>query len=93
MERHRFDLWLKSLIPPPIHTFHRAYFKGMKQEGGLYSISFRQEIGEREESCTQQMNINAQFYTCKARIVIGADGAKSHIRHLLYPQLKTKSLV
>ena len=93
MERHRFDLWLKSLIPPHIHTFHRAYFKGMKQEGGLYSISFRQEMGEIEETCNQQMNINAQFYTCKARIVIGADVAKSHIRPLLYPQLKTKSLV
>ncbi len=82
MERHRFDLWLKSLIPPHIHTFHKAYFKRIEQKQGFYTIYFTQEQDSQHIS-----------YHCNARLVIGADGAKSHIRRWLYPQLKTPSLV
>ena len=82
MERHRFDLWLKSLIPPHIHTFHKAYFKRIEQKQGFYTIYFTQEQDSQHIS-----------YHCNARLVIGADGAKSHIRRWLYPQLKIPSLV
>ncbi|MCX2716744.1 FAD-binding protein [Helicobacter sp. MIT 21-1697] len=83
MERHRFDLWLKSLIPPHIHTFHKAYFKRIEQtSSGDYGIYFTQSVDSQNTS-----------YHCRARFVVGADGAKSHIRRWLYPQLKTPSLV
>lgn len=78
MERHRFDLWLKGHIPSHIDTYHRAYFNQIRREGELYHITFKQ---------------GQSFYHFKARIVVGADGAKSHLRQMLYPKLKTKSLV
>ena len=85
MERHKFDLWLKGLILSHIHSFHCAYFKSIKKDGTLYQVYFKQEQGNVES--------NTQYYTCKARIVVGADGAKSHIRRFLYPHLQTQSLV
>ncbi|WP_334090686.1 FAD-binding protein, partial [Helicobacter typhlonius] len=85
MERHKFDLWLKGLIPSHIHSFHRAYFKSIQKEGAFYQVHFKQEQDSLESS--------TQSYTCKVRIVVGADGAKSHIRRFLYPHLKTQSLV
>lgn len=79
MERHRFDLWLKSLIPSHIEVRHRAWFKRIwREEGGDYGVEFRQE---------------GVSYALRARLVIGADGAKSHLRRYLYPRLSTKSLV
>ena len=77
MERHKFDLWLKGLIPSHIHSFHRAYFKSIQKEGAFYQVHFKQEQDSLESS--------TQSYTCKVRIVVGADGAKSHIRRFLYP--------
>lgn len=87
IERHRFDLWMKSLIPEHIHTFHCAYFESICQEDIDYRINFRQHTVE--ESGNEQI----KRYSCKARIVVGADGANSRIRHYIYPGLNTKSLV
>lgn len=78
MERHRFDLWLKSLIPACVKVYHNAHFKDLIRQEDSYKLSFKQ---------------NGAFYTLNARIVVGADGAKSHIRNVLYPKLKIKSLV
>lgn len=86
MERHAFDLWQKSRIPSHISTFHKAYFKSLKQEEDrIYTLHFKQQDSKHSKI--------SQDFTCKARIVIGADGAKSHLRRYLYPKLKTKSLV
>ncbi|BDB66782.1 oxidoreductase [Helicobacter cinaedi] len=86
MERHAFDLWQKSRIPSHISTFHKAYFKSLKQgENGIYTLHFKQQDSKNAKI--------SQDFTCKAKIIIGADGAKSHLRRYLYPQLKTKSLV
>ncbi len=86
MERHAFDLWQKSRIPSHISTFHNAYFKSLKQEEDrIYTLHFKQQDSKHSKIF--------QDFTCKARIVIGADGAKSHLRRYLYPKLKTKSLV
>ena len=86
MERHAFDLWQKSRIPSHISTFHKAYFKSLKQgENGIYTLHFKQQDSKNAKI--------SQDFTCRAKIIIGADGAKSHLRRYLYPKLKTKSLV
>lgn len=86
MERHAFDLWQKSRIPSHISTFHNAYFKKLKQdENGIYTLHFKSQDSKNAHIL--------QDFTCRAKIVIGADGAKSHLRRYLYPKLKTKSLV
>lgn len=83
MERHRFDLWLKSLIAPHIHSYHKAFFKTMKKgDDGYFHISFLQKQDDIKH-----------IYKCRARIVVGADGATSQLRKYCYPKLKTKRLV
>ncbi|TLD95758.1 FAD-binding protein [Helicobacter jaachi] len=83
MERHRFDLWLKSRIKAHISVFHRASFKAIKQnEQGLYEVHF-----------TQRQNELISNYHCRAKLVVGADGAASHIRAFSYPNLKIKSFI
>lgn len=81
MERHRFDLWLKSHIASHVEAHHSSYFKQIRRkEDGSYIIEFKKS-GE------------VMTYSFTSRVVVGADGAKSHIRRYLYPKLNTPSLV
>lgn len=83
IERHRFDLWLKSRIPSHINVWHTSWFKSIESaQNGRYLVRFRHNEGGKW-----------QDYHCVCRYIVGADGAKSHIRRWLYPELKTPTLV
>ena len=75
--RHKFDLWLKSLIPENIDVKNNAIFKRIEKlpENKGYSVIYTQNGNE--------VSVNARF-------IIGADGANSHIRSYIYKDEKIK---
>lgn len=96
MERHRFDLWLKSRIPAHIEVWHTAWFKSIERVDSLSeSAEVRDASGNVQYLVRFKHNDGAGWrdYHCVCKYVVGADGAKSHIRRWLYPKLKTPTLV
>lgn len=71
IDRHAFDLWLKTLIPQSTDVRHNIRCKYIEKEGDFYHVTF-DEDGEEKTIC--------------ARYVIGADGANSLVRRMAYPQ-------
>lgn len=70
LDRHRFDQWLLSLIPPWVEQHPQARCTQVQPAEGGYRVSWRE--GGRD-------------YTVRARQLVGADGANSLVRRLLYP--------
>lgn len=76
VNRHRFDRWLISLVPPRVERFEDARCSRVEQTADGYAITLVQ--GGRE-------------HTLHTRFVVGADGANSMVRRLLYPNKKIRS--
>jgi len=76
IDRHRFDLWLKTLIPANVDVRHDSLCrKIILQDDGCYRIQFT-DAGDRHQATV--------------RYVVGADGANSMVRRMLYPQHKIR---
>lgn len=73
MDRHRFDLWLISLLPENVDIFDTARCTDIRRENGGYSVKYVR---------------NDETYTVKSKYVIGADGANSFVRRKLFPNVK-----
>lgn len=69
INRHRFDLWLTSLIPPSVKIFDQAECRGItaNNEGG-YDLTFAQ---------------SGRLWTISAQWVVGADGSASAVRRAI----------
>ena len=78
VDRHKFDMWMIENIPSNITVKQSSTVTNIVHDGNIYRITY--------------IN-NGQEFTIKARILIGADGAKSAVRHLLYPKLKLRSYI
>lgn len=79
MDRHKFDRWLTSLIPPSVSVYENAHVNAVTRgEDGLFSVLFTQD-GVRK--------------TLRARKVAGADGADSLVRRTFFPAHKVRSYV
>lgn len=77
MNRHRFDLWLKSLIPAQATIAHNATMrKFSRDEHGIFEVTIYADGEEK---------------TIRARTLIGADGASSLIRRTLFPNHEIRS--
>lgn len=77
MDRHKFDLWLKSLIPASVEVHHDASVRAFSREGdGLWRIRYFE---------------NGEEKSVRARTIAGADGAASLIRKTLFPKHKIRS--
>lgn len=76
MDRHRFDLWLKSLVPANATVLHDATVRRFTRGGnGLFDVAVYAEGEEKN---------------LRARVLVGADGASSLVRRTLFPQHKIR---
>ncbi|WP_312640528.1 FAD-binding protein [Hydrogenoanaerobacterium sp.] len=78
LDRHKFDLWLKSLIPHEVEIFDNAQVTRVARKSDCFEVCFAQDGKERQ---------------LKAKYVVGADGAQSLVRKMLYPNKKIRSYV
>lgn len=77
MDRHKFDLWLKSLIPPSVEIHNYASVRGFsREESALWRVRYFENGNEK---------------TIFARTLVGADGATSLVRKTLFPKHKIRS--
>lgn len=75
LDRHKFDLWLESLVPPTVTRFF-GRCKSVSARDGSYRLVCRGNDGTEK------------IFT--ADIIVGADGAGSIVRKFLYPQKKIR---
>lgn len=77
MNRHRFDLWLKSLIPGNATVMHDATLRKFSRDtDGIFELTVYSGGEEK---------------IVRARTLVGADGASSLIRRTLFPNHKIRS--
>lgn len=75
LDRHKFDLWLESLIPKNIERFVGKCLKIEKKEDRFLAYCRGNNGEEAAFSC---------------RFIVGADGASSIVRRFLYPKKKVR---
>ena len=78
LDRHKFDQWLKSLIPKQVDIFDNSLCTCIKKQDDNYSVEFIQDDYKQ---------------TISAKYIVGADGANSMVRRYLYTDKKIRSYV
>ena len=73
VDRHKFDLWLKSLIPDNIEIRNNSFCKSIKKTENGYLVTFME---------------NGRENTISAKYIAGADGANSIVRKTIYGKNK-----
>ena len=76
IDRAKFDRWLIAQIPPRVEIHSGAVCTGIERDGGGFLVTY----GE-----------NGQSHTIRTKYLVGADGAKSGVRHKLYPDFRIRT--
>lgn len=76
MDRHKFDLWLKSLIPNHVEVYSNSYCSFIEKIQGGYRVIFYE---------------NGEEHVITTKYLVGADGANSLVRRTLYPQKQIRT--
>lgn len=76
LDRHKFDLWLKSLIPNHVEIHSNSRCTAVEKIPEGYQITFH-------ENGIEQIII--------AKYLVGSDGANSLVRRTLYPKKKIRT--
>lgn len=75
MDRHSFDLWLTGQIPPNVDLCKGANCTHISKTDGGFEVRFL---------------INGETRKVKTKYIVGADGANSIVRKMLYPNFKVR---
>lgn len=78
LDRHKFDLWLESLIPNHVELHCNARCSSVIKLPDGYQVTFFE---------------NGLKQVIKAKYLVGADGANSLVRRNIYPKKKIRSYV
>jgi len=78
LDRHKFDMWLISLIPEHVSVVEGSCCKSIRRAGELYEITYIQDKNE---------------YVITAKYVIGTDGSNSIVRKTLFPKRKIRQYI
>ena len=78
MDRDRFDRWLLSMLPPNVTLIQDATCTSVTREDGGFRIFYTQNGTQAE---------------ARAKIIVGADGANSRVRHALYPDFRVHAFL
>lgn len=65
IDREKFDRWLESIIPSEVHIINDSIYKSFDITEGIVNVKFHH---------------NGKYYTEKAKLLVGADGAFSKVR-------------
>ncbi len=76
LDRHKFDLWLESLVPKRVERLYGRCIKLSRTEGGGYSLVCRENDGTKR--------------VITADRIVGAEGAVSAVRRFLYPDKRIR---
>ena len=87
MDRHRFDQWLIGLIPGTVHTVLGASVRSVQRDDDV------RYDGSGEQRGFRIAYTAADGTACEvhATAIVGADGAFSQVRRLLYPDAKPRT--
>ncbi|WP_424245275.1 flavin-dependent dehydrogenase [Elusimicrobium posterum] len=75
LDRHKFDIWLRSLIPQHVSIFEDSVCNEIKKEDSVFKIKFTK---------------GGQSHEISASYVVGADGADSMVRRVFFPNHKIR---
>ena len=78
LDRHKFDLWMKSMIPPHVTVIHSCQCTKIVKRSQGYGILYETPQGKN---------------FVEASYLVGADGAGSMVRKFLYPKKKIRHYV
>ncbi|MGB2578663.1 flavin-dependent dehydrogenase [Elusimicrobium simillimum] len=75
LDRHKFDMWLRSLVPTSVNIFEDSVCQSIECTDGGFKIKFKTGVEEKE---------------IFAKHIVGADGADSVVRRTFYPNFKVR---
>jgi len=76
LDRHKFDLWLESIIPKSVDIRTNAICTELKRKKNGFFVS-----------CLE----DGEIHTFTVRFLVGADGANSIVRRTFYPEKQIRN--